>query len=162
MPALFVNAEMTSWLLDHGANANARSEVGCTPFSYAVRNAHVSVIKLLLSRGGDVQKGQLLQYAVSRDEEVEDVISLLVDKGVPLNATMYQDGSTLERFFPMSLGTALHVATEQGKINAIRLLIILGADTGVKDANGDTALEWAKKWDKTGMVQLLRELEERL
>lgn len=151
---------MTSWLLDHGANPNARCEVDCTPFSYAVRNAHVSVIKLLLSRGGDVQKGQLLQYAVSRDEGVEDVISLLVDKGAPLNATMYQDGSTLERFFPMSLGTALHVATEPGKTNAIRLLISLGADTDLKDANGDTALEWAKKWNKTEMVQLLRELKE--
>ncbi|CAG8942800.1 unnamed protein product [Penicillium salamii] len=155
------DTEMTSWLLEHGANPNVRCEVDCTPLSYAVRNAHLSVIKLLLSHGGDVQKGQLLQYAVSRDEELENVISLLVEKGAPLNATMYQDSSTLQRFFPLSLGTALHVATEQGKTNAIRLLIRLGADTGVKDANGDTALEWAKKWNETEMVQLLTDLEER-
>ncbi|KAJ5669894.1 uncharacterized protein N7477_005257 [Penicillium maclennaniae] len=155
------DAEMTSWLLDHGANPNAPCEVDCTPLSYAVRNASLSVIELLLNRGGDVQKGQLLQYAVSRDQEIEDVISLLVDRGAPLNATMYEDGPTLMRFAPMSLGTALHVATEQGKTNAIRLLIQLGADTGVKDANGDTALEWAQKWDKTEMVQLLKALEDR-
>ncbi|KAJ6118829.1 hypothetical protein N7471_013449 [Penicillium samsonianum] len=155
------DAEMTSWFLEHGANPNAQCEVDCTPLSYAVRNARLSVIKLLLNHGGDVQKGQLLQYAVCRDEELEDVISLLIDRGAPLNATMYQDGPTLMRFFPMSLGTALHVATEQEKTNAIRLLIRLGADTGVKDANGDTALEWAQKWNKSEMVKLLGDLEDR-
>jgi ankyrin repeat protein len=156
-----MDAEMASWLLEHGANPNARCEVDCTPLSYAVRNASLNVIELLLNCGGDVQKGQLLQHAVSRDEDAEDVISLLIERGAPLNATMYQDGQTLNRFFPMSLGTALHVATEQENTNAIRLLIRLGADTGVKDANGDTALEWAQKWDKTEMVQLLRDLGDR-
>jgi ankyrin repeat protein len=112
----------------------------------------------MLDRGGDVGKGQLLQYAVCREEGLEDVISLLVERGAPLNATMCQDGPTLRRFFPMSLGTALHVATEQRKMNAIRLLIHLGADTEVKDANGDTALEWAQKWNKAEMVRLLRDL----
>lgn len=152
---------MTSWLLDHGANPNARCEVDCTPLSYAVRNARLSVIELMLSRGGDVQKGQLLQYAVSRDEELENVISLLIDRGAPLNATIYQDGPTLMRFAPMSLGTALHIATEQGRTNAMRHLIHLGIDTGVRDANSDTALEWAQKWDKTELVQLLRDLQDR-
>jgi len=103
---------MTSWFLEHGANPNTQCEVDCTPLSYAVGNAPLSVIELLLNRGGDVRKGQLLQYAVFRDEELEDAISLLVERGAPLNATMYQNGPTLMRFFPMSLGTALHVATE--------------------------------------------------
>ncbi|KAJ5737905.1 uncharacterized protein N7483_003030 [Penicillium malachiteum] len=156
------DADMTSWLLDHEANPNARCEVDCTPLSYTVRNARLSVIELMLDRGGDVQKGQLLQYAVFRDEDLEDVMTLLVDRGAPLNATMYRDDPTLIRFAPMSLGTALHIATEQGKSNAIRHLIHLGIDFGVKDANGDTALEWAQKWNNTQMVQLLKSLEDRL
>lgn len=153
-----MDAEMTSWFLEHGANPNTQCEVDCTPLSYAVRNAPLSIIELLLEHGGDVQKGQLLQYAVLREEELEDVISLLVKRGTPLNATMYQDGPTLMRFFPMSLGTALHISTERGRENAIRILIRLGVDTSVKDANGDTALEWAQKWNKTEMVRLLRDL----
>ncbi|KAF7712530.1 Uncharacterized protein PECH_003069 [Penicillium ucsense] len=152
------DAEMTSWFLDHGANPNTRCEVDCTPLSFAVRNAPMSIIELLLDRGGDVGKEQLLQYAVCRDEELEDVISLLVEKGAPLNATMCQDGPTSMRFFPTSLGTALHLATEQRRTNAIRLLIHLGADTEVKDANGDTALELAQKWNKAEIAQLLRDL----
>jgi hypothetical protein len=55
---------------------------------------------------------------------------------------------------------ALHVATEQRKTNAIRLLTTL-AQTGMQDANGDTALELAQKRNKTGMVRLLRDLEDR-
>ena len=157
-----MDAEMTTWLLDHEANPNARCEVDCTPLSYAVRNANLSVIELMLDRGGDVQKGQLLQYSVSRDEDLEDVMTLLVNRGAPLNATMYQDDPTLIRFAPMSLGTALHIAAEQGKSNAIRHLIHLGVDPGVKDSNGDTALEWARKWNETQMVQLLKGLESHL
>lgn len=115
----------------------------------------------MLERGGDVQKGQLLQYAVFRDEEIEDVITLLVDRGAPLNATMYRDNPTLIRFAPMILGTVLHIATEQGKSNAIHHLMNLGVDTSVKDAHGNTALDWAQKWNKTEMVQLLKGLEDR-
>lgn len=151
---------MTGWLLEHGASPNTQCEVDCTPLSYAVRNAPLSIIKLLLEHGGDVQKGQILQYAVLRDEELEDVISLLIKRGAPLNATMHQDGPTLMRFFPMSLGTALHVATERGRGDAIRILIRLGIDTTVKDANGDTPLEWAQRWNKPAMVRLLRDLED--
>jgi len=149
------DAEMTSWFLEHGANPNTQCEIDCTPLSYAVRNARLSVIELMLNRGGDVQKGQLLQYAVLRDEDLEDVISLLVERGAPLNATMYQDGPTLMRFFPMSLGTALHVATEQGKTTAIRLLIYLGADTSVKDAHGRSVVERAQELNQMEVVKLL-------
>jgi len=89
-------------------------------------------------------KGQL-HYAVYRDKDLGDVISLLIDRGAPLNAALYHDDRTLVRLFPVSLGTALHIAAEQGKIDAICLLVHLGADTGVKDANGDTVLKWAQK-----------------
>lgn len=152
---------MTVWLLEHGASPNTKCDIDCTPLSYAVRNAHPRVIELLLSYGGDVKKGQLLQHAVSREENLEDVISLVVGRGASLNGTMYEDGPTLTRFFPMCLGTALHVATEQGKANAIRFLVHLGADTAVEDVHGDTALEWAQKWDKTEMVRLLEDLDSR-
>ncbi|KAJ5211425.1 uncharacterized protein N7498_003071 [Penicillium cinerascens] len=145
------DVEMTSWFLEHSANLNTSCEVDYTPLSYAIRNARLSVIKLMLDYGGDVRKGQLLQYTVCRDEGLEDIISLLVERGAPLNATIYQDSQTLMRFYLISLGTALHTATEQGKTNAIRLLKHLGADTEVKDANGDTALEWAQKWNKAEM-----------
>lgn len=148
---------MTTWLLDHGANPNQRCEIDCTALSYAVQLAPVSIIKLMLSRGGDVRKGQLLQYAIFRATELNHVISLLVEKGAPLNATMHQDGRTLMRFWPMSLGTPLHIAAELGKTDAFSHLINLGADTSVKDANGRTVVEWAHELNQTEIVRLLED-----
>ncbi|OQE21424.1 hypothetical protein PENFLA_c014G04568 [Penicillium flavigenum] len=120
--------QMTSWLLDHGANPNKRCGIDCTSLSYAVQLAPISVMKLMLSRGGD---------------------------GAPLNAAMHQDGHTLMRFWPMSLGTPLHIAAELGRTDAIRHLVNLGANTSVKDANGRTAVEWAQQLNQTEVVRLL-------
>lgn len=58
----------------------------------------------------------------------------------------------------MSLGTPLHVAAELEKTHAVHLLVQLGADPGVKDANGRTALEWAQKLGKMKIAQLLEGL----
>ncbi|KAJ5160717.1 uncharacterized protein N7482_007721 [Penicillium canariense] len=70
---------------------------------------------------------------------------------------MHQDGPTLMRFWPMSLGTPLHIAEELGKTDTIRHLINLGAETSVKDANGRTVLEWAQKLNQTEVVRLLED-----
>lgn len=77
--------------------------------------------------------------------------SLIEVRGAPLIATMYQDCPTLMQ---LSLGTALHIASEQKRLI---LLIRLGADTSVKDANGHTAFE-AEKWHQTEM-KLLQDLD---
>lgn len=147
--------DMTTWLLDRGADPNRRCEIDCTALSYAVQLAPISTINLLLERGGDVKKGQLLQYAVHRTTEVNTVISLLVDNGAPLNAAMHQDGNTLMRFYPVSLGTPLHIAVELDKMDVVHHLIHLGADTSVKDANGNTVLEWARKLNRTQVLEFL-------
>lgn len=146
---------MTIWLLDHGADPNKRCEIDCTPLSYAVQLAPTSIIKLMLSRGGDVRKGQLLHYAIFRATDLNDVISLLVDEGASLNATMHQDERTLMRFWPMSLGTPLHIAAELGKTDAIRHLLNLGADASIEDVNGRTAVEVAQKFIHPEVVRLL-------
>lgn len=118
--------------------------IECTPLSYAVQLASINVIRLMLDRGGDVCRGQLLQYCVFRENNVNNVLSLLIDKGAPLNRPMSEDRLTLMRFWPLSLGTALHVAVQLGKIDVISHLMKLGADMHVKDANARNALEFAQ------------------
>ncbi|KAJ0414379.1 ankyrin repeat protein [Aspergillus carlsbadensis] len=147
--------ELTLWLLDHGADPNRRCEIDCTPLSYAAQLAPINVINLMLTRGGDVSKGQLLQYAVFRATDPSQVLSLLVDQGAPLNGVMYQDGNPLVRFWPMGLGTALHIAAEFGKMEAIRHLLHLGADASIKDATGRTPLEVAQRFNQVPGVRLL-------
>lgn len=80
---------------------------------------------------------------------------MLIDKSAPLNAAMHQDGHALMRFWPMSLGTPLHIVTVPGRTDAIRHLVNLGANTSVKDANGRTAVEWPQRLNQTEVVRLL-------
>ncbi|KAJ6185949.1 hypothetical protein N7519_007250 [Penicillium mononematosum] len=98
----------------------------------------------MLSRGVDVSQGQLLQYAIFRDTDVNEVISMLVDKGAPLDAAMHQDGHTLMRFWPMSLGTLCILQQSSGD----------GCNSA-KDANGRTAVELAQQLNQTEVVRLL-------
>lgn len=59
--------DMTTWLLDHGADPNARCYIDYTPLSYAVTYADLPTIDLLLRRGGDINKGQLVHNAIYRE-----------------------------------------------------------------------------------------------
>lgn len=82
---------MAAWLLDHGADPNRQCVIDLTPFSFAVESASISVIHLILSRGGDVQKGQLLHHAIERRSDTIEVLKLLLEKGAPINSTMYKN-----------------------------------------------------------------------
>jgi ankyrin repeat protein len=55
---------MTIWLLDRGADPNARCDIDYTPLSYAVKYADLPTINFLLRHGGDVRKGQLVHNAI--------------------------------------------------------------------------------------------------
>lgn len=149
---------MTIWLLDRGANPNQQCEIDLTPLSYAVKYASISIIKLLFSRGGNIQQGQLLFHALERESEVIEVLQLLLSEGASLNTTMYQNHYPSWRlYFFMGLGTALHKAAELGNVEVVRFLIQKGIDVGIKDANDRTALECAKMHSKVEVVKVLED-----
>ncbi|KAJ9221708.1 hypothetical protein DTO027B5_8911 [Paecilomyces variotii] len=137
--------DMVAWLLDHGADPNRQCVIDLTPFSFAVESAPISVIRLILSRGGDVQKGQLLHHAIEREADAIEVLRLLVEKGAPINAIMYENHYPSGALFQfMRLGTALHKASALGKADVVHYLISKGADQSIKDTNGRTAMECAQ------------------
>lgn len=148
--------EMTAWLLDHGADPNRQCAIDLTPLSYAIESAPISIISLMFSRGGDVNKGQLLHHAIARRSENIEVLRLLIGKGAPINTTMYQDHYPSWRlFYFMGLGTALHKAAELGKVDVVRYLISEGANPGITDANGHTAMECAQILNQSEVIKVL-------
>ncbi|KGO70384.1 hypothetical protein PITC_014970 [Penicillium italicum] len=137
------NIEITTWLLDHGANPNRRCNIDFTPLSYAVEHASLPIVNLLLNRGGDVTKGQVLHHAVARDSDAVEVLKLLIDQGAPINGIMYQDHQpSWDMYFFMG-ETPLHKAVFLRKIDVIHYLLEEGADPNVKDVRNRTALQCA-------------------
>ncbi|RMJ26768.1 hypothetical protein PHISP_02368 [Aspergillus sp. HF37] len=94
----------------------------------------VHTIKVMLGDyDGDVQTGQLLHYAAGRKIDVVDVLELLLDRGAPINQTMYENHDWSGRFhFWMPLGTALHEAGSWDNVKAARYLLSRGIDASIK------------------------------
>lgn len=150
--------EMTLWLLDHRADPNKQCSIDLTPLSYAVEQASLSIIKLLLDRGGDVHKGQLLHHAVERQTDTIEVLGMLLERGAPLNSKMYENHYFSWRlFYFMGLGTALHKAAEMGKADVVRYLVNQGAEVGLKDATNRSAMDWAALNNHQEIVELLQQ-----
>lgn len=148
--------EMTSWLLNHGADPNRQYLIDLTPLSLAVESAPISVIHLMLSHGGNIRKGQLLHHAIERRPDTIEVLRLLIENGAPINSTMYEDHYVSWALFQfMGLGTPLHKAAELGKVDVVRYLISQGASQSVKDANGRTAIEGARMLNQWEVVEAL-------
>ncbi|OJJ78186.1 hypothetical protein ASPBRDRAFT_191433 [Aspergillus brasiliensis CBS 101740] len=148
--------EMTAWLLDHGADPNRRSVIELTPLSLAVESAPISVIQLMLRRGGDARKGQLLHHAIDRYSDNIAVLRLFIEHGADVNATMYEDHYPSRALFGfMGLGTPLHKAAELGKVDVVRYLVSEGANLSIRDANGRTALEYARMLYQWEVIQAL-------
>ncbi|KAL2851371.1 putative hspc200 [Aspergillus pseudodeflectus] len=148
--------EMTRWLLDHGADPNQQSSVDLTPLSWAVEKASLSTINLLFERGADALKGEPLHHAINRKTEVVEVLSLLLEKGAPLNGKQYENHPNSWRlYFFMGLGTALHQASCLGNVDAARFLLEKGADVSIIDATDRTPLDWAVKNGHQEIIEML-------
>ncbi|KAJ6016261.1 hypothetical protein N7540_010852 [Penicillium herquei] len=148
--------DMISWLLGHGADPNQKCLIDLTPLSRAVHKAPISNIELLFDNGGDATQGQLLFYALNREAEVIEVLTLLLKKGAPLNATMYQNHPLSWSLYAfMGLGTVLHKTTELGMVDVIQFLIREGIDLSIKDSNGETVLDCARRLRNVEVIPLL-------
>ncbi|KAJ5726497.1 uncharacterized protein N7483_007854 [Penicillium malachiteum] len=148
--------EMVAWLLDHGADPNRQCVIDLTPLSLAVESAPISVIQLMLSRGGDFRKGQLLHHAIERHSDSIAVLSILVGKGAAINTTMYEDHYPSRALFSfMGLGAPLHKAVELGKADVVRYLVSEGANLNIKDTKGRTALEYARMLNQREVIYTL-------
>lgn len=147
---------MAAWPLDCGADPNQQCVIDLTLLSFAVESGPISVIRLMLSRGGGARRGQLLHHAVERHADNIAVLRLLIGKGAAINSTMYEDHyPSQELFYFTGLGTALHKAAELDKLDVVCYLISEGANQSIKDANGRTALECAQMLNHKDVIEAL-------
>lgn len=129
-----------------GVNVNARGDFGVTPLMRAAYNGYTNIMELLINVGADVNAadagGATALHLAARQGQVEAVKKLISYDAV-------LDMADSEGFTPLMRATAgrqMEVAT---------LLLKAGADSGVKNEWGDTAMSLAQKRPETASLVAL-------
>ncbi|MCU1234291.1 MAG: Ankyrin [Candidatus Solibacter sp.] len=148
-------------LLEKGAAVNAKDPVGFTPLMHAAANGNLKAVELLVARHADVNVvsaekidtakngplaiGNLTALMVGAPTGGADLMKALLDAGAKV------DAEDVRRMTPLMLA----IATDHADPRTVRLLIERGADVNKKDREGQTAFDWAKKFNAPA---ILREL----
>ncbi len=126
--------ELLIKFLDEGVDINATyGKENYTLLNYAIRNQNANAVKLLISRGADMDtssKGKTpLINAVIKNNLM--IMHYLIKGGANLDATIKKGN------------TALIIASKGGKLECIKMLVENGANVEWKNSNGLTALDFA-------------------
>jgi ankyrin repeat protein len=158
-----VAVDAIRFLLEHGADVNARRDDLCTPLHLAVNTGDLSMTRMLLDHQADINSrnddGQtplhlavLSRRETSQDEEDGcDLATLLLERGANSNE---QDKNN---------ATPLHLACYYKKLKIVRVLLNHHAKANTKTNTGDTALhgvsciKYESQEDGARVAQLLLE-----
>lgn len=179
-PSFAPRVGVANYLIDHGANVNARNNWNGTPLYCALRSPEL--VRRLIDKGADVNARAFgvngltpLQQAAAIGEV--ETARLLIERGADLNGRstdgtilhhaikskgdaacdiarlLLKGGATLQAF---SYGnTELHLAALNGSTEMARLLIKYGADVNAANDYGHTALFYAARHGHRGVAAAL-------
>lgn len=128
--------ELVRRLLQEGARVDMRDTGGGAVLIYAAEGGNVEVVRLLLQRGADPDV----------QDKIVGMRCFFPAQGPDCYAT--GTGSTMAQ-------TPLMVAAARGNADIARMLLDAGADTSRRDANGQTALQLARRHNHVQVVALL-------
>jgi ankyrin repeat protein len=148
------HVDVCALLLDAGANPNVLGRYCRTPLTEACYNARADVIRLLLSRGGDVKlksrrkdyEGPAFAAVTARDPQT---LRLVLDAGADPNATGGRRSS------PLQLAAGRDDVESDARIELMDALIQAGAAVDLADQDGTTALQIAIAYNNVKAVRFL-------
>ena len=141
----FGTVDAMTFLLDAGADVNAKNRRGSTPLHWAIRDQ--AKVRLLLARGAAINARQVegrtpLYQAASLGDGTE-MMRLLLSKGADPNIALANGR------------TPLMAVADHGDVEAITLLLDAKAPVDTKNGAGETALILAAGDGNPRAVQLL-------
>ena len=141
----FGTIDSLTFLIDKGADVNAKNRRGSTPLFWAIHDE--SKVRLLIARGAAVAikqvEGRTPVYQAAVLGNGYAVLRLLLENGGDPNV------ATLNGLTP------LNAAALRGDVDAMRLLIDKGADVDARNGAGATALMGAATNGSGSAVRLL-------
>jgi ankyrin repeat protein/CHAT domain-containing protein len=146
--AITGDTETIKFLIDNGADVNAKDKNGYTALMVAVKHDHIELVKLLIDKGVDVNvkhKGNKTALMSAAKRGNTETVKLLIDKDADVNAKDKKGK------------TALMIAARLGNTKTVKLLIDKGADVNAKDSSDYTTLMRAVRLGNTEIVKLLIE-----
>ena len=140
------NSEMVKYLIDNGADFNARNDEQWTALLYAASQGSFELVKYLVENGADVNAKQnrewtVLMYASSVG--TFEMVDYLVGNGADINA------ENLEQ------ETALILATRHGPLEMVKYLVDNGANVNAIEINKLSPLMIAARYRTFEMVKYL-------
>ena len=166
------NTEVARFLIDEGANVNARTRWGQTPLHTALFAWSTELPPLLVANGADVNAvmddGRMPLHIASECRELRGVANLLIAKGAKVDIhaasglNMVETVAALLEEDPEAVNTrigsgetALHYAAAQGNVQVARALLRHGADVNAAGVGGDTPLFRAVRNGHTAFAEAL-------
>jgi ankyrin repeat protein len=134
-------------LLDLGANPNTKDINNASALGHAIASKNLESVDMLLTYGADpnlrTDLGTPLTLAIY--EEQWDMMHRLLRSGADVNAI-----GTIR-------STPLHIITKYARDpKLVKLLLEHGANVHARDAEGLTALDWAKREKNEPAIRLLQ------
>jgi ankyrin repeat protein len=133
------------WLLEHGADVNAKNRRGSTPLHWAMHDE--AKVRLLLSRGANVNARQ------AEGRTPLYLAASLGNGGATLGLVLESGGNPA---IALANGqTPLMAAAVRGDVQPMRLVLDKGADVNAKNGAGETALMFAATNGSVDAVRFL-------
>jgi len=169
-------------LLSKGADVNAEQSFGMTALHIACANGNVESAKLLLQGGAKIDHvnvdGESALF-VSIESGHLSCVDLLIEHGVnvndknfyqglssPLDCAIYFHQEDITQRL-IDLGSFVNAPNHEGSpplftavhsdfIGGVDILLKVGADPFIKNERGDSPVNWAYRFNKSGSIQLLQ------
>jgi uncharacterized protein len=138
-------------LIEQGGDVNARDSIQDSAFLYAGAEGFNEVLRLTLAAGADVRSvnrfGGTALIPACEHGHVE-TIRILLAAGVPVNHVNRLGWTGMQEAILLNTGGPRQQ-------EAVRLLLAAGADPGIRDPQGRTALDNARRMGFTEIVRIL-------